>query len=104
MRDADNVLCYESLGWILNYSDDGFFLLIASPPMQKEILARYKGSNIMICDCRKEKRNYYFSDVFRMIEENPGKSAYFLQNFQCVLSVRYFLGNLKTALCPYLHS
>ena len=40
----------------------------------------------MICDCRKEKRNYYFSDVFRMIEENPGKSAYFLQNFQCVLS------------------
>ena len=32
----DNLMSYDKLGWILDYSDEGFFLLIASEKMQEK--------------------------------------------------------------------
>ena len=81
-----NADAYQTIGWILNHSEDGFFFLIAPDKVQQEAVARYSDSNIAIYDYKKEQ-NYRYS--FKVVEEfigaNNNAAAYFLLNLQLAL-------------------
>lgn len=44
---------YQELGWIINKSEEGIFLVIASEGMQKEIISTYRHGLVQIYDYKK---------------------------------------------------
>ena len=38
---------YQTLGWVINQSEDGLFLVIADEPIQREIVEVYRGGMII---------------------------------------------------------
>lgn len=48
---TDNNYAYHCLGNVLNNADDGFYLLIASPAMQSEVIAHYSSTPVAVVDC-----------------------------------------------------
>lgn len=81
-----NASSYETLEWIVEHSDSGFFALIASEPMQSHVIQRFKRFNVAICDYRLYPGEYKFSTLEDWIADQPDKDAYFLLNFQRSLS------------------
>lgn len=87
MMMRDNILSYESLSWVLEKSEAGFYLLVASPRMQAHVVKRYLGPGVAALDFMSEKRQgYYFTAVASLLTELPPetRSVFFL-NFQAVL-------------------
>ena len=82
---TDNTSSYEDLNWILRYSDEGFFHLVASSGTQETVLSMC-GKDVEIYDYRDHPKRYSFADVARLVEAHPGRRAYILQNFQYALS------------------
>lgn len=85
MTMTDNILSYQKLGWILNHSEEGLFLLTASAKMQAAILARYSGANMTVYDYQAQEA-YTFERLSEWMEKYPDVRAYFLQNFQNALT------------------
>ena len=81
----DNTSAYQTIGWIINHSDGGFFSVIASEPMQSRVVAFYQDSNIAVYDYRLQQEEYTFQALADWISDQPDKSAYFLLNFQRAL-------------------
>ena len=84
----DNALSYGKLGWVLNKSEEGFFLLVASPRMQAHVVRHYLAPGVAALDFLSERRqNYYFTAVASYLAELPEETrSVFLVNFQAVLS------------------
>ncbi len=82
---TDNILSYQRLGWILNHSEEGLFLLTASAKMQAAILKRYGDANIAVYDYQAQEA-YTFETLAGWMENDPDVRAYFLQNFQNALT------------------
>ena len=83
--DNINTDSYMSLGWILNQSEDGFFLVIALENMQYEIISHYDIPNVAVYDCKKNSGAYSFGNLEKWIIENPQMKAYFILNFQLAI-------------------
>lgn len=81
----DNTSAYQTIGWILDHSDDGFFSLIASESMQSQVAALYKDSNVAVYDYLLQQDEYTFQALKDWICAHPDKNAYFLLNFQRAL-------------------
>ncbi|MCR4935064.1 MAG: tetratricopeptide repeat protein [Oscillospiraceae bacterium] len=83
----DNILSYESLGWVLEKSEAGFYLLVASPRMQAHVVKHYLGPGVAALDFLSEKRQgYYFTAVASLLAELPPETrTVFFLNFQAVL-------------------
>jgi len=80
-----NIEAYQSLGWILNYSEDGIYFIITSESMQQEIAAHYTISNVEIYDYKQHSGTYSFNVLEDWINSNLQADAYFILNFQLVL-------------------
>ena len=82
----DNLMSYDKLGWILDYSDEGFFLLIASEKMQEKVVYRNIHSEVAIFDCAHvDEHSFSYKRIMEWIHSNPGMRAYFLLHFDSVL-------------------
>ena len=81
----DNITSYESLSWVIDYSDDGLFLVTASARMQREIARHYSDSPVAIFDYSREERPFRAGSFSRLLEREPGKRAYFFLNFQLAI-------------------
>ena len=81
----DNVLSYENLTWIIDYSDDGLFLVIASARMQREVARHFQGDSVAVFDYSREERPFRAGSFSRLLEREPGKRAYFFLNFQLAI-------------------
>ncbi|MDO4803674.1 MAG: tetratricopeptide repeat protein, partial [Lachnospiraceae bacterium] len=81
-----NLMSYETIGWILKSSDEGFYLLIASREMQDIVVDNYAISGVAILDCLKiEDKTYSYRTISNWITEHPDKKAYFLKHFDVLL-------------------
>ena len=80
-----NADSYNSIGWILNDSDDGFYFVVASEKAQQEVVEQYASPNIAIYDYKKSGVTYSFAGIYTFINANPNARAYFLQNFQLAI-------------------
>ena len=79
-------MSYETIGWIMKNSDEGFFLLIASREMQNIVVDNYVISDVAVLDCLKvEDKTYSYRTISIWIAEHPDKKAYFLKHFDVLL-------------------
>ena len=79
---TDNNYAYHCLGNVLNNADDGFYLLIASPAMQSEVIAHYSSTPVAVVDCTQWDGEYSIKYIDKFVSDNPNASAYFFKNFQ----------------------
>ena len=81
---TDNAFAYQNLAWIIDQSDYGLFLLIASFKMQNEVFEHFAHTDqIAVYNCAEQPdRKYDFFAIRRWVEAHPGKRAYFVRNFQ----------------------
>ena len=91
----DNISAYQTLGWILNHSDSGFFSLIESESMQSWVVSFYQDSNIAVYDYLVQQEEYTFQALEDWISSQPDKNAYFLLNFQRAISQEQILTRLN---------
>ena len=78
-RNQEN---YRTLGWIINESEEGFFLVIAEENVQKEILEIYKEGTVGIYDYKQNPGYYSFHKIREYIENNSDIKTHFITNFQ----------------------
>ncbi|MCL1816889.1 MAG: tetratricopeptide repeat protein [Clostridiales bacterium] len=76
---------YQTVDWILNRSEYGFYFLIASANMQRKAVERYYNSSMVVYDYAKYQKSYSFVVVDDFIKANPGAKTYFLLNFQLAI-------------------
>ncbi len=73
---------YQTLGWIINKSERGLFLVVADEAMQKEILQVYRKGMVGIYDYRKNPGAYSFQKLQESLEALPEVQTFFVANFQ----------------------
>ena len=80
----DNVMGYETLSWIIDSSQKGFFAVTASPAMQRVILSHYNYSSILIFDYSKKKHPFDYSKLSKELSKKKNKDirTCFIFNFQ----------------------
>ncbi|MBR5718105.1 MAG: tetratricopeptide repeat protein, partial [Clostridia bacterium] len=80
----DNVMGYETLSWIIDSSQRGFFAVTASPAMQRVILSHYNYSSILIFDYSKKKHPFDYSKLSKELSKKKNKDirTCFIFNFQ----------------------
>ncbi len=81
---TDNILAYRSLGWILNHSQDGLYIVTASAGMQSVILTHYAEAKTAVYNFQAQEE-YTFEKVSEWIGQETDARIYFLQNFQNAL-------------------
>lgn len=81
----DNDLSYEKLNWVVEHSDDGLFLVVASAAMQREVARRYAREAVAVFDYSREERPFRVGSFSRLLEREPGKRAYFFLSFQLAI-------------------
>ena len=86
---------YQTLGWIINQSEDGLFLVVAEENIQNEIVEVYQGGNVGIYDCRKNLKEYSFQKLERWIASNLEYHTFFIVNFQLVIQKELDLQRLN---------
>ena len=90
-----NADSYQTIGWILNQSNEGFYLIIASERMQQEVAALYADSNVALYDYKKELGAYSIATTMSFVEAHPLAKAYFFVNFQLALPQKEDFDNLN---------
>ena len=91
-----NIMSYETIGWIMKNSDEGFFLLIASREMQNIVVDNYVISDVAVLDCLKvEDKTYSYRTISIWIAEHPDKKAYFLKHFDVLLQDDFSISRLN---------
>ena len=89
-------MSYETIGWIMKNSDEGFFLLIASREMQNIVVDNYVISDVAVLDCLKvEDKTYSYRTISIWIAEHPDKKAYFLKHFDVLLQDDFSISRLN---------
>ena len=73
---------YQTLGWVINQSEDGLFLVIADEPIQREIVEVYRGGMIGVYDYKRYQCAYSFQDLKDWIDSQADIRTFFLVNFQ----------------------
>ena len=73
---------YQTLGWIINKSEDGLFLVVADEPIQQEIVEVYGGGMIGVYDYKRHPGEYSFSELKGWIDLQADAQTFFIVNFQ----------------------
>ena len=76
---------YQTLGWIINESQSGLYLVVADEKKQSEILDIYRQGAIGIYDCRLYSGAYSFQKLKEKIESWSDKQTIFVANFQLAI-------------------
>ena len=72
---------YRTLGWIINKSEQGLFLVIADEKMQAEIAAIYRRGAVEIYDYRRHPAEYAFRDIQEWVTGLPETEVFMVVNF-----------------------
>ena len=76
---------YQALGWIINRSESGIFLVIADEEMQKEIANIYMQGQTGIYDYKRYPGSYSFTVLRDWVESLPECNVFFIMNFQLAI-------------------
>ncbi len=76
---------YQTLGWIINRSESGIFLVIADEEMQKEIANIYMQGQTGIYDYKRYPGSYSFTVLRDWVESLPECNVFFIMNFQLAI-------------------
>ena len=76
---------YQTLGWIINKSEDGLFLVVADEDMQSEIAKVYQRGEVGIYDCKQNPKEYSFQRLESWITSKPEFRTFFIVNFHLVV-------------------
>lgn len=73
---------YQTLGWIINKSEYGLFLVIAEEEMQSQIAEVYHRGMVKIYDYKEHPKAYSFLDLKKWIDAFPEIQTFLIINFQ----------------------
>ena len=76
-----NQEAYQTLGWIINKSEQGLFLVIADEIIQKEIVRFYQHGSVQIYDYKQHSKAYMFQDLEEWITKLPETKTFMIVNF-----------------------
>ena len=86
---------YRTLGWIINKSEQGLFLVIADEKMQAEIAAIYRRGAVEIYDYRRHPAEYAFRDLQEWVTGLPETKVFMVVNFHLALQSEQSLKRLN---------
>ena len=72
---------YQTLGWIINESQSGLYIVVADEKMQCEIADVYRQGIVGIYDCRLHPGAYSYQKLKEKIEIWDEKQVIFVVNF-----------------------
>lgn len=76
---------YQTLGWIINQSEDGLFLAVADETIQQEIVDIYRGGMIGVYNYKRRQGSFSFQELQDWIDSQADIRTFFLVNFQFAL-------------------
>jgi len=82
MIKIDNSEAYDTISWILDNADMGFFIATASPHMQRKIAKIYSNNKVAAYDFSQVSRPYSFSDLGAWADSHKSKDIFFILNMQ----------------------
>ena len=72
---------YRTLGWIINKSEQGMFLVVADEGMQSEIVRIYRQGALGVYDYKRHPGPYSFRDLQEWIAGLPETRTFLIANF-----------------------
>jgi len=82
MSKINNSEAYGTLSWILDNAHSGFYLVAASPYMQRKIAALYETEQVAIYDYLQESKSYSYPELSAWTDLHQDKNAFFILNMQ----------------------
>ena len=76
---------YRSLGWIVNESEQGVYLVVADEEMQREIAGIYERGMVEVYDYRNHPGNYSFQELQEWVAKYPETRVFFVVNFHLAI-------------------
>ena len=76
---------FQTLGWILNQSEYGFYLIVADETMQQKIVKIYQQKSIKVYDYKQHKQTYTFQELKNWIDTTPEIQTFFIVNLQLAI-------------------
>ncbi|MCI9082757.1 MAG: tetratricopeptide repeat protein [Lachnospiraceae bacterium] len=73
---------YQTLGWIVNQSEQGLFLVVADETVQEEIVNIYRNGAVKIYDYKRHPGAYAFQHLQELAAELPATKVFMIANFQ----------------------
>ncbi len=86
---------YLSIGWIINQSENGLFLIIADAQMQEEIINIYKRGPVGIYNYQTYPGSYSFQDLYRWAQTLSDIQTIFIANLQYAIQSEEDLQHLN---------
>ena len=86
---------YQTLGWIINKSEYGLFLVVANEAIQKEIVKVYRQGTVGIYDYRQYPGSYSFQHLKEWMDASPKIQTFFIDNFQFAIQDEQALNRLN---------
>ena len=84
MRES-NQEGYRTLGWIINKSEQGLYLVVADEEIQKEIVRFYRRGAVEIFDYRKASGTYSFHELQEWVAGLPETQVFMVANFHLAI-------------------
>lgn len=72
---------YQTLGWIINKSEQGLFIVVADEILQKEIVGIYRLGAVEIYDYKQHPGEYSFRDLQEWVAGLPETHIFIIANF-----------------------
>ena len=86
---------YQTLGWIINQSEQGLFLVIADEMMQEEIVRIYRQGMVQIYDYKQHPSDYLFRDLQMWVNSLPETQVFIIANFHLAIQDKESLNRLN---------
>ena len=86
---------YQTLGWIINQSEQGLFLVIADEMMQEEIVRIYRQGIVQIYDYKQHPSDYLFRDLQMWVSTLPETQVFIIANFHLAIQDKESLNRLN---------
>ena len=85
MMAADNQESYETISWILDNADMGFFIVTAPHRMQREIAERYETSKVEIYDYAQNASSFSYPELSAWADSRMDADFLFVLNMQVAI-------------------
>lgn len=86
---------FQTLGWIINNSEQGLYLVVAEEQMQKEIVGIYRKGAVEVYDYKQRPGAYFFRDLQEWVLSLPETKVFMIANFHLALQDEESLNRLN---------
>ncbi len=76
---------FQTLGWIINNSEQGLYLVVAEERLQKEIVGIYRRGAVEVYDYKQRPGAYSFRDLQEWVLSLPETKVFMIANFHLAL-------------------